>query len=206
MPARVSTRSSSIVTANRLEPARQRHLQADGRHGLPRGLRPLFHAAEPGARRAHQPRAHQDDTTQQPDVNLNDTIPPRALALCRCRRAAQRLAPGLDVASSIPRSARNFLDDGQFGAAYVLTGFNYDRAYNVGIEFKANYQLDGLTSTATSPSPGSARPRSSQTSFCSGSMNIPISPIITSIRITPRRSPARPARHISGTGRASASI
>ena len=40
----------------------------------------------------------------------------------------------------------------------------------------------------------------------SGSMNIPISPIITSIRITPRRSPARPVRHINGTGRASASI
>jgi outer membrane receptor protein involved in Fe transport len=57
----------------------------------------------------------------------------------------QRLLPGLDVGiDAYYKRAKNLIDDGQFGAAYVLTAFNYDRAYNVGVEFKANYQMDGL--------------------------------------------------------------
>ena len=43
---------------------------------------------------------------------------------------------GADVYYKI---ARDLLDDGQFGAAYVLSGFNYDRANNAGLEFKAVY-------------------------------------------------------------------
>ena len=35
--------------------------------------------------------------------------------------------------------ARDLLDDGQFGAAYVLNGFNYDRGENMGIELKSSY-------------------------------------------------------------------
>ena len=35
--------------------------------------------------------------------------------------------------------ARDLLDDGQFGAAYVLTGFNYDRGKNLGLELKSSY-------------------------------------------------------------------
>ena len=38
------------------------------------------------------------------------------------------------------RSPRDLLDDGQFGAAYVLTAFNYDKRENVGVELKANYK------------------------------------------------------------------
>ncbi len=37
------------------------------------------------------------------------------------------------------KRARNLLDDGQFGPAQVLTTFNYDRAYNMGVELKAIY-------------------------------------------------------------------
>jgi outer membrane receptor protein involved in Fe transport len=37
------------------------------------------------------------------------------------------------------KQAHNLLDDGQFGAALVLTGFNYARAINKGIEVSANY-------------------------------------------------------------------
>jgi len=85
-----------------------------------------------------------NNTTQQPDVNLNDPIRPERSHYVDVG-VTQRLAPGLDVGvDAYYKRARNFLDDGQFGAAYVLTAFNYDRAYNVGIEFKANYQVDGL--------------------------------------------------------------
>src|SRR6476659_2606296 len=85
-----------------------------------------------------------NNTTQQPDVNLNDPIRPERSHYVDVG-VTQRLAPGLDVGvDAYYKRARNLLDDGQFGAAYVLTAFKYDRAYNVGIEFKANYQVDGL--------------------------------------------------------------
>ncbi|HEY0235780.1 MAG TPA: TonB-dependent receptor [Afipia sp.] len=52
----------------------------------------------------------------------------------------QKVLPGLELGvDAYYKEARNLLDDGQFGAAYVLTAFNYDRARNVGIEFKGNY-------------------------------------------------------------------
>jgi outer membrane receptor protein involved in Fe transport len=48
--------------------------------------------------------------------------------------------PGLEVgADAYYKAARNMIDDGQFGAAYVLTAFNFDRGTNVGIELKSSY-------------------------------------------------------------------
>jgi len=48
--------------------------------------------------------------------------------------------PGLEVGvDAYYKTARDLLDDGQFGAAYVLKGFNYERGDNLGIEFKATY-------------------------------------------------------------------
>ena len=46
------------------------------------------------------------------------------------------------------KRARNLLDDGQFGPALVLNTFNYDRAYNYGLEFKAIYQDEYLRAYA----------------------------------------------------------
>ncbi len=52
----------------------------------------------------------------------------------------QRVFPGLEVGvDGYYKLARDLLDDGQFGAALVLNGFNYAKAYNEGIEIKANY-------------------------------------------------------------------
>jgi outer membrane receptor protein involved in Fe transport len=85
-----------------------------------------------------------NNTTQQPEVNLNDPVRPER-SLYVDIGVTQRLAAGLDVGiDAYYKRARNLLDDGQFGAAYVLTAFNYDRAYNAGIEFKANYQMHGF--------------------------------------------------------------
>jgi outer membrane receptor protein involved in Fe transport len=48
--------------------------------------------------------------------------------------------PGLEVGlDGYYKDARDLLDDGQFGQAYVLDGFNYDRGKNMGLEFKTNY-------------------------------------------------------------------
>ena len=64
-----------------------------------------------------------------------------ALARLRCRRDQKIYPiPGLEVGiDGYYKIARDLLDDGQFGAAYVLTGFNYDRGENVGVELKATY-------------------------------------------------------------------
>jgi outer membrane receptor protein involved in Fe transport len=48
--------------------------------------------------------------------------------------------PGLEVGlDAYYKAARDMIDDGQFGAAYVLTAFNFDRGTNVGIELKSSY-------------------------------------------------------------------
>jgi len=58
---------------------------------------------------------------------------------------AQKVLPGLEVGlDAYYKLARDLLDDGQFGQAYVLTGFNYDRAYNKGIELKVKYKAGNL--------------------------------------------------------------
>jgi len=49
--------------------------------------------------------------------------------------------PGLEVGvDAYYKIARDLLDDGQFGQAYVLDGFNYDKAFNKGVELSAKYQ------------------------------------------------------------------
>jgi hypothetical protein len=48
--------------------------------------------------------------------------------------------PGLEVGvDAYYKTATDLLDDGQFGAAYVLTAFNYARGMNEGVELKASY-------------------------------------------------------------------
>ena len=86
---------------------------------------------------------------------VQPTPPPAANA--RCRRTSPVLpershvfdvgvvqkiypVPGLEVGvDGYYKIARDLLDDGQFGAAYVLNGFNYDRGENIGLELKSTY-------------------------------------------------------------------
>jgi outer membrane receptor protein involved in Fe transport len=56
--------------------------------------------------------------------------PPRVSPEC------EKLELGLDA---YYKQARDLLDDGQFGAALVLSGFNYDTAFNEGVELSAKY-------------------------------------------------------------------
>ena len=79
------------------------------------------------------------NTTQQPEISVADPVKPERSHYFDVG-VTQHLMPGLDVGvDAYYKNARNLLDDGQFGAAYVLTAFNYDKARNVGVEFKANY-------------------------------------------------------------------
>ena len=57
----------------------------------------------------------------------------------------QQLAPGLEIGvAAYYKIARDLIDDGQFGQAYVLTSFNYANGENEGLELKLKYSKDGV--------------------------------------------------------------
>jgi len=61
----------------------------------------------------------------------------------------QKVLAGLEVGvDAYYKIARDLLDDGQFGQAYVLTGFNYDLGFNKGVELTAKYKHGNLTTYA----------------------------------------------------------
>ena len=79
--------------------------------------------------------------TQTPEVPLNSPVLPERSHVFDVG-VVQKIypVPGLEVGvDGYYKIARNLLDDGQFGAAYVLTGFNYDRGENIGLELKSTY-------------------------------------------------------------------
>ena len=80
-------------------------------------------------------------TTQQPAVAQNDPVrPERSHVFDIGVDQKIHAIPGLEIGiDAYYKTARDLLDDGQFGAAYVLTAFNYDRAENMGLELKSSY-------------------------------------------------------------------
>jgi outer membrane receptor protein involved in Fe transport len=80
--------------------------------------------------------------TQTPEVPLNSPVLPERAHVFDVG-VDQKIypIPGLEVGiDGYYKLARDLLDDGQFGAAYVLSGFNYERGENVGVELKATYK------------------------------------------------------------------
>src|SRR6476659_796219 len=81
-------------------------------------------------------------TTQEPSVPLEGPV--------RAERAdiydvgvVQQVLPGLEVGiDGYYKRATNLIDDGQFGAAYVLTAFNYAKGENIGLEVSAKHKRD----------------------------------------------------------------
>jgi outer membrane receptor protein involved in Fe transport len=81
-------------------------------------------------------------STQTPSVIQNDAVLPERshyfdIGVTQKINAIPGLEVGVDAYYKI---ARDLLDDGQFGAAYVLTAFNYERGENEGVELKATYK------------------------------------------------------------------
>jgi outer membrane receptor protein involved in Fe transport len=80
-------------------------------------------------------------TTAQPAVSANDPVQPERSDVFDIG-VVQKIypIPGLEVGvDAYYKTARDLLDDGQFGQAYVLTAFNYAKGENEGLELKANY-------------------------------------------------------------------
>ena len=79
--------------------------------------------------------------TQTPAVPINDPVLPERSHVFDIG-VVQKISaiPGLEVGiDGYYKIATDLLDDGQFGAAYVLSGFNYAHGINEGVELKANY-------------------------------------------------------------------
>lgn len=79
------------------------------------------------------------NTTQQPEVGIAGPVLPERSHYFDVGMT-HRLLPGLDIGvDAYYKIARDLLDDGQFGAAYILTAFNYARGENTGVELTAKY-------------------------------------------------------------------
>jgi outer membrane receptor protein involved in Fe transport len=88
--------------------------------------------------------------TQTPEVPLNSPVLPERAHVFDVG-VDQKIypIPGLEVGiDGYYKLARDLLDDGQFGAAYVLSGFNYERGENVGVELKATYRNGNFSAYA----------------------------------------------------------
>jgi outer membrane receptor protein involved in Fe transport len=80
-----------------------------------------------------------NNTTNQPDVPLADPVKPERSNYYDVG-VDQVVLPGLTIgADAYYKSARDMIDDGQFGAAVVLTQFNYAEGFSEGGEFKLKY-------------------------------------------------------------------
>jgi outer membrane receptor protein involved in Fe transport len=82
------------------------------------------------------------NTTQQvPPGTANDPVLPERSNVFDVGVVQKIYAiPGLEVGvDGYYKTATDLLDDGQFGAAYVLNAFNYARGINEGVELKASY-------------------------------------------------------------------
>jgi outer membrane receptor protein involved in Fe transport len=125
--------------------------------------------------------------TQTPEVPINSPVLPERSHVFDVG-VVQKIypVPGLEVGiDGYDKTARDLLDDGQFGAAYVLNGFNYDRGENIGLEFKASHS-NGTAPGETLPGQSRSPPPSYRTSFCSLRTKSTISPRTVSIPTTPR--------------------
>jgi outer membrane receptor protein involved in Fe transport len=85
-------------------------------------------------------------TTAQPGVTQNDPVQPERSNVFDVGVVQKIYAiPGLELGiDAYYKTATDLLDDGQFGAAYVLTAFNYARGINEGVELKATYNNGNL--------------------------------------------------------------
>jgi outer membrane receptor protein involved in Fe transport len=80
------------------------------------------------------------NTTAQPENFLQSPVLPER-AHYFDTGVVQKVTPNLQVGvDAYYKIAQDLLDDGQFGQALILSGFNYESAYNAGVELSATYK------------------------------------------------------------------
>ncbi|HZP76724.1 MAG TPA: TonB-dependent receptor [Pseudolabrys sp.] len=84
-------------------------------------------------------------TSAAPDTLQQDPVKPERSHYFDAG-IVQQIGPKLQVSlDAYYKIARDLLDDGQFGAALILQGFNYERGENKGIELSATYKDGNFT-------------------------------------------------------------
>lgn len=80
------------------------------------------------------------NTTAQPDTFQQSPVLPERSHYFDAG-IVQQITPKLQVGiDAYYKISKDLLDDGQFGQALVLSGFNYESAYNTGVELSATYK------------------------------------------------------------------
>ena len=80
------------------------------------------------------------NTTAQPGTFQQNPVQPERSHYFDAG-VVQQITPNLQVGiDAYYKVAKNLLDDGQFGSALILSGFNYETAQNAGIELSATYK------------------------------------------------------------------
>ena len=80
------------------------------------------------------------NTTAQPENFLQNPVLPERSHYFDAG-VVQKITPNLQVGiDAYYKIAKDLLDDGQFGQALILSGFNYESAYNAGVELTATYK------------------------------------------------------------------
>jgi len=140
------------------------------------------------------------DTTQQPAVSANDPVLPERSNVFDVGVVQKIYAiPGLEIGiDAYCKTARDMVDDGQFGAAYVLTAFNFARGKNVGIEFKSSYTNGNFRAYGNLAWRDRPPPASCRTSSCSTPTRLLTLRATTLTPTTPSFIPRRQASPISG--------
>ena len=85
------------------------------------------------------------NTTGAPEVTQSTPIRPErsdVFDVGVTQQVTPKFAVGVDGYYKV---AKNLIDDGQFGQALVLTAFNYDHAFNNGVEVKTTYKDGGFS-------------------------------------------------------------
>ena len=85
------------------------------------------------------------NTTGAPEVTQNTPIRPERsdfFDVGITQQVTPKFAVGVDAYYKV---AKKLIDDGQFGQALVLTAFNYDHAFNNGVEVKTTYKDGGFS-------------------------------------------------------------
>ena len=147
------------------------------------------------------------NTTNQPEVLQNSPVLPERSHVFDVGATQQfgGFLSGLEIGvDGYYKIARDLIDDGQFGAAYVLPRSTTRRAKTTASSGLRSTGMGRSASTAIWPGRSSAQPTSCRTSSCSARMNSPSSPTAGSSPTTPR--PIRPlaAWPMSGTAPVSA--
>jgi outer membrane receptor protein involved in Fe transport len=80
------------------------------------------------------------NTSAQPDNFRQDPVLPERSHYFDAG-VVQMITPNLQVGiDAYYKISKDLLDDGQFGQALILSGFNYEKAFNTGVELSANYK------------------------------------------------------------------